>query len=158
MGVVSRFVITRLMEDPDFAICPALRLVLLQFGTGVGLSVGVGVIVGVLVMVGVKDGVGLSVVVGLRVAVGVSDGVDEASGVSVAVAVAVFVAVVVDVLVDVMVLVGVLGDRSGVFVTSIEILRRIVRALIPSMGSGGVSEVERETKGTNLGTMGKKSP
>jgi hypothetical protein len=75
MGVVSRFVMFRLIEDPDFEICPALRLALVQPGTNVGVSVGEGVIVGVLVIVGVSDGVGLSVAVGLRVAVGVWDGV-----------------------------------------------------------------------------------
>jgi hypothetical protein len=75
MGVVSRFVIFRLIEDPDFDICPALRLALVQPATGVGLIVGEGVIVGVLVMVGVIVGAGVRVAVGLRVAVGVSDGV-----------------------------------------------------------------------------------
>ena len=72
--------------------------------------------------------------------------------------VAVFVAVAVDVAVAVGGLVGVLGDRSGVFVTSMETLTRIVRALIPVIGSGGMSDSEREMKGTNLGTSGKKSP
>jgi hypothetical protein len=75
MGVVSRFVIVRLIEDPDNEICPPLRLVLVQPATGVGLIVGEGVIVGVLVMVGVMVGAGVRVAVGLRVAVGVSDGV-----------------------------------------------------------------------------------
>jgi hypothetical protein len=75
MGVVNRFVILRLIEDPDFEICPALRLALVQPATGVGLSVGEGVIVGVLVIVGVKVGVGLRVAVGLSVTVGVLDGV-----------------------------------------------------------------------------------
>lgn len=118
--------------------------------------VGVRVIVGVLVMVGVRDGVGLSVAVGLNVAVGLSVGVGESDGVGVGVRVGVVVGVSVVVGVDVVVLVGVLGDRSGVSVTLIEILRSIVRALIPSIGSPLATE--RSIKGTNLGTMGKKSP
>jgi hypothetical protein len=72
--------------------------------------------------------------------------------------VAVFVAVAVDVAVAVGGVVGVLGDRSGVFVTSMETLTRMVRALIPVIGSGGISDSEREMKGTNLGMIGKKSP
>ena len=45
--------------------------------------------------------------------------------------VAVFVAVAVDVEVAVGGVVGLLADRSGVFVTSMETLTRMVRALIP---------------------------
>jgi hypothetical protein len=56
----------------------------------------------------------------------------------------------------VIVLVGVLGDRSGVFVTSMVILTRMVRRLIPIIGS--LLATERSIKGTILGTSGKKSP
>jgi len=48
--------------------------------------------------------------------------------------------------------------RSGVLVTAITMLTRMVRALIPVIGSGGVSDDERETKGTKLGMIGRKSP
>ena len=72
--------------------------------------------------------------------------------------VAVFVAVALDVAVAVGGVVGVLADRSGVFVTSMETLTRMVRALIPVIGSGGISDSEREMKGTNLGMIGRKSP
>ena len=75
---------------------------------------------------------------------------------SVGVDVGVSVGIRVDVLVAVGGLVGVLGDRSGVFVTSIAIPMMIVRALIPTIGS--LLATERSIKGTNFGTSGKKSP
>jgi len=158
-GTVSRFVMVMLMEDPDFAICPCVILISLQpvtVGSGVGLDVGVGVFVGVSVMVGVKDGVGLSVAVGLSVTVGVRDGVSVNIGVSVGVEVGVSVGGVVGVSVGGRVLVGMAVDRSGVLVTTIAMPMTIVRALIPRIGSPLATE--RSIKGTNFGTIGKKSP
>lgn len=104
-------------------------------------------------MVGVREGVRLSVAVGLSVLVGVRDGVSVNSGVSVGVGVAVFVGDAVDEGVKVSEGVGVL--RSGVLVTTIAILTRMVRALIPSIGLPFATE--RSIKGTNLGMIGKKS-
>jgi hypothetical protein len=149
----------RLMEDPDFDICPCVILVLLQpvtVGSGVGLDVGVGVFVGVLVMVGVKDGAGVSVAVGLSVMVGVRDGVSVNIGVIVGVDVGVSVGISVLVAVGADVLVGMAVDRSGVLVTTIAMPMTIVRALIPRIGSPLATE--RSIKGTNFGTIGKKSP
>ena len=39
-----------------------------------------------------------------------------------------------------------------------EIATRIVRALLPTIGSGGISDDDREINGTSFGMMGKKSP
>jgi len=153
MGTPSGFVMVMLIDDPENEIGPCVRL---QIGTAVGLIVGVRVMVGVLVIVGVRDGVGLSVAVGLSVTVGVWDGVSVNIGVSVGRGVGVSVGISVDVGVSVGGLVGVLGDRSGVFVTAIVMLTRMVRALMPLIGSPLATE--RSIKGTNLGMIGRKSP
>jgi len=147
-----------LIEVPENAIDP--WEIELQPGIGVGLSVGVGLLVGVLVTVGVRDGVRLSVAVGLSVGVGVSvrvgvrDGVFVNSGVFVGVLVRVLVGDAVEDGVNVREGVGVL--RSGVFVTAIVILTRMVRALAASIGSPLATE--RSINGTNLGMTGKKLP
>jgi len=141
-----------LIEDPGVEIGPCVSE--LQPGTAVGLIVGVRVIVGVLVMVGVRDGVRLRVAVGLSVMVGVKDAVSVNIGVSVGVAVGVSVGDAVEDGVNVREGVGVL--RSGVFVTAITMLTRMVRALMPLIGSPLATE--RSIKGTKLGMIGKKSP
>lgn len=145
------------MEDPDFVICPCvIDPHPSTVGTGDGDVVGVEVLVGVGVMVAV------AVLVGVRLGVNVREGVHVNCRVGLGVGVKVLVGVSEGVLVSVDVLVGVLEGVAvagfGVSVTAIEMLRRMVRALIPSIGFGGLLVADRERKGTSLGTIGKKSP
>ncbi len=110
-------------------------------------------------VVGVNGGVGVSVMVGVRVGVEVLVGVEVACTVGVKVAVGVFEGVLVGEGEGVFVKVGVLACHvTGGAVTAMETLTRMVRALSPTIGLGGVLVVLRVMKGTIFGTMGMKSP
>lgn len=114
--------------------------------------------VGVRVIVGVFVTVGLSVAVGDNVLVGVIDGVLVNNGVGDKVGVGDLVGVFVSVFVGVNVYVGVLASQvEGGAVTAMETDTRTVRALFASIGPLAVAS-ERSINGTNLGTIGKKSP
>ena len=118
----------------------------------VPVAVAVGGSVAVRVAVAVEVGPpGVFVLVAVPVAVGGVVAVADDVGDGATVFVAVFVAV--------SVWVGVLGTQvDGGAVTIMETLTRIVRALIPVIGSAGVSSALRRMKGTMRGTMGMKSP
>lgn len=118
---------------------------------------GDGEIVGAMVNVEIVVAVGLSVIVGGNVGVWVRVGVLVNTGVGVGVRVGVFVGVFVGVGEGVSVCVAVLASQvKGGAVTSIATDTRILRALLPSIGSP--LPVERSIKGTKRGMIGKKSP
>jgi hypothetical protein len=136
---------------PENVIFPQVRLS--QRGTRVGETVGERVFDGVSVIVG--D----SVTVGESVGVGVTLGVLVKSGVGEGVKVAVLVGVGVGEKIGEGVWVGVEGVQvDGGTVTWMATLTKTVRELWAVMGSGGESVLDRERKGTILGTIGKKSP
>ena len=119
--------------------------------------IGDGEIVGAMVNVEIVVAVGLSVIVGGNVGVWVRVGVLVNTGVGVGVRVGVFVGVSVGVGEGVSVCVAVLASQvKGGAVTSIATDTRILRALLPSIGSP--LPVERSIKGTKRGMIGKKSP
>jgi hypothetical protein len=154
-GTGNGLLSVRLIEDPDFVICPwVISSHPTTVATGDGVMEGVSVRVGVSVMVGVRVIVGVTVLVGVREGVHVNCSVGVLVGVNVLVGVSVFVDVIVDVLVGVREGVSVQG--AGVSVTAMEMLRRIVRALCPKIGSPLATE--RSINGTKRGMTGKKSP
>ena len=150
-GVVTGLLMVRVMELPDLDM-PTGSMEL-QPVTPVGMAVGLNVLVGVFVMVGVNVIVGLSVMVGVRLGVKVNSSVGD--GVMLGVVVGVSDGSSVGLLVKV----GVVGGSvGGGIVTWMEIATRTVRALLPTIGSGGISDDDREINGTSFGMMGKKSP
>ena len=134
-----------LITAPDLVIGP--WVIRLQLDTVVGTMVGVNVCVGVSVMVGVIVLVGVWVAVKVNGTVGVEVGVGVFEGVLVGEGLGVFVKV------------GVLACQvTGGAVTAMETLTKMVRALLATIGLGGVLVVLRMIKGTILGTMGMKVP